>query len=1520
EIAGDFAATGQGRTGRNVQGGGDVNGDGIDDLVVGVGWAFHETGEVAERAYVIYGQQGGFGEIFYLADIDGDNGTVFTLDIPEGYVIPYTGPNANIQDDFVNYLGAVSIDIVADINNDRLDDIVIGTFTRERTVIHNPDDHFDSSDVTETTGKTFVLYGDQGGYGTSFDLNTLASGEGFIVDGVAYDGSGRVATSAGDINGDGGGDIFLGATNAPSLILFGDPFMNLPVTGSVLITGLAKEGETLTSEFNTIDDGDGVGELQLQWLRDGGAIAENGDGLDYTLTNADVGKTISLEVSFIDDSGTLEKVTSAETLLVENVNDLPVAVDDIANGDEDDPLIINVLANDTDEDISDTLFVSAVTQGESGAVVANADGTVTYTPDQEFSGVDSFTYTASDGNGGSSTANVDVTIDIVNDAPIAGEDSITLDEDGTDTVSVLDNDSDVDSASFELIGTTDGAKVTVTHLGNGLIEVTGKENAIGTDSFTYTLRDSGGATSTGTVQVTLNPVNDVPTPQDDLSSWTEDRTLIVNVIDNDTDPDGDTLTVVGVEDGQFTTAILNDDQTITVIPDPDFAGTDFVTYTVRDPGGLEQTAELKVIFTPIPDEPVAVDDDVVVVEDTPLNINVLSNDYDVDGTTPTIIFDNVQYIDPKHGSVAYVDDATLRYTPDQDYVGDDYFQYSITDELGYDAYATVTITVTPENDDPVAVEDLVFVQQESSLTFDPLVNDSDVENDALTITGVTDPSSGTVTIGQDGKSLSYSPKAGFKGNDSFDYTVSDGNGGENSATIDVIVLQNDPPVAVGDTITLLEDTPITFSPMINDTDLDGDSFNIQSVGTATFGALTNNGDGTLTYTPNANVNGDALEMVDYTIVDEFGRTSTAQITFNVTPVDDPTTGELLIKSTIDSFGNPFYEVDDSQLRDVEGIPGLFIQPTEPGGVGGFSGGNLFFEWIWKTASGVQIESGPWFDPFDDQYFGTTVTVEGTLTDGDGNTSFVKSAATAAIPRVWPIYFDPASPEIDIFIIFNEQYDPDNADPTRVLIDNFDINADEISFDKIPRDIALQAIRNAELGSAILSFEDGSTLVVEGEGVTPETLTVDHFILEDGNVDPTGTVIINGTAQAGQTLLADAAAVLDLDGITVATIAYQWQRDGSDIIGATAEGYLLTEGDVGADIRVVYSFTDDFGTDESVTSATIGPIAVDPTTVGESIFGTDNPEVLIGTSGGDTIFALSGDDVINAGAGNDTINGGEGFDRAIFSGNQLSYTVTITPTGTTITDRRVGGDGMDLLDSVELLDFETELSVFGNSPMNLDIFDGPATLNATEFAAITELYIAYFNRAPDAIGLYFWASVYADGFSLANMAVEFFKQPETKLTYAASLDDLGENLTDISTFVSSVYSNVLGRSFDEEGRDFWVGVLERQDVTPASFISEIIKGAKAAAGPDASQEFIDQKAADVAYLETKVDIGAYFAVLKGMSEVNNARAVMELYDGSAQSVQNTVAEIDSIFAEALDAENGEFLMQLIGVIDDPFSVA
>jgi hypothetical protein len=470
-----------------------------------------------------------------------------------------------------------------------------------------------------------------------------------------------------------------------------------------------------------------------------GTVVDNGDGtLTYTPDadwNGVDSYTYTVSDGFLTDTATV-------TITVTPVNDFPVAVDDAGTLDEDTFLTLDLVANDTDVD-GDTLVIVAVTQPANGSVVDNGDGTVTYTPDPDWNGVDTFSYTVTDG-ALTAGATVTMTVTAVNDAPVGGADADVIAEDGSSTIPVLGNDTDVENDPLTVVAVTQGANGTVTDNGDGTITYTPDPDWNGTDSYTYTVSD-GSLTDTVTVTVTVLAVNDAPVAVDDADTILEDGSSTVDVLANDTDVENDPLTVVSVTQGANGSVTDNGDGTITYTPDPDWNGVDSYTYTVSD-GELTDTATVTVTVTAVNDAPVAVDDADSILEDGVSTLDVLVNDYDVDGT-PVV----TGVTQGANGSVVDNGDGTVTYTPAADWNGVDSYTYTVSDGELTDT-ATVTVTVTAVNDAPVAVDDADTILEDGSSTVDVLANDTDVENDPLTVVSVTQGANGSVTDNGDGTS------------------------------------------------------------------------------------------------------------------------------------------------------------------------------------------------------------------------------------------------------------------------------------------------------------------------------------------------------------------------------------------------------------------------------------------------------------------------------------------------------------------------------------------------------------------------------------------------------------------------------------------------------------------------------------------------------------------------------------------------------------------------------------------------
>jgi hypothetical protein len=339
----------------------------------------------------------------------------------------------------------------------------------------------------------------------------------------------------------------------------------------------------------------------------------------------------TIRVRTTDSGGyTFEQALAIE---VTNLDEPPTAVNDSAIVVEDSAATtIDVRTNDTDVD-GGLKTIETVTQPDHGQVaITNGGNDLTYQPDANFAGTDSFTYTLD----GGSIATVTVTVTPVDDAPVAVDDSVTVLEDsGTTEIDVRANDTDIDGGPMTVTAVTQPAAgqgaVAISGGGTG-VSYTTATNFEGTTSFTYTLDGA----STATVTITVTPVDDPATAVDDAFTVAEDSAATtLDVLANDTDIDGGgAIALQSVTQPANGTVVLVGTTAVSYQPNADFAGTDTFTYTLA--GG--STATVRVTVTNVDDAPVAVDDAATVSEDAGATaIPVLTNDTDIDGGTKNIL-------------------------------------------------------------------------------------------------------------------------------------------------------------------------------------------------------------------------------------------------------------------------------------------------------------------------------------------------------------------------------------------------------------------------------------------------------------------------------------------------------------------------------------------------------------------------------------------------------------------------------------------------------------------------------------------------------------------------------------------------------------------------------------------------------------------------------------------------------------------------------------------------------------------
>ena len=622
--------------------------------------------------------------------------------------------------------------------------------------------------------------------------------------------------------------------------------------------------------------------------------------------------------------GTANSNVATVTVTVTAADDAPTAVNDAATvGEDSDANAIDVLANDTDSDGGPKAVASATqpAHGTAAIVTTGPDtGKVTYTPAANYHGPDSFTYTL---NGGSA-ATVSITVTAVNDAPVSNDQSVVTAEDTAKALTLTASDNEGDTLTYTVVagpahGTLSGTGASLTY--------TPAANYHGPDSFTFTAQDPSNATSNvATVSITVTPVNDSPVAADDSYSTNEDTALTVpqpGVLGNDTDADGNTHTAVLVASPTNGMVTLNANGSFVYTPAANHSGSDSFTYKVNDGTADSNVATVTITVTPVNDAPVADGQSITTAEDTDRAITLTATDADGNTLSYTIVSA------PTHGTLSGTAPG-LTYTPAANYHGPDSFTFKANDGTADSNVATVTLTVTAVNDAPVAVNDAATTAEDTAVTVAVLANDSDVENNALSVSITTAPTNGSATVNAD-QTVSYTPAANFFGTDSFSYTISDGNGGTATATVSVTVTSvNDDPVAKDDAATVAEDSGATaINVLANDSFAPdaGETLAVTAVGAARNGTAAFTATG-VTYTPNANYSG--TDSFTYTISDGNGGTATATVTLTVTAVNDAPVAANDSYSTAENtaltVATPGVLGNDT---DVDGNPLTAVKVTDP---------------------------------------------------------------------------------------------------------------------------------------------------------------------------------------------------------------------------------------------------------------------------------------------------------------------------------------------------------------------------------------------------------------------------------------------------------------------------------------------------------------------------------------------------------------------------------------------------------------
>ena len=473
-----------------------------------------------------------------------------------------------------------------------------------------------------------------------------------------------------------------------------------------------------------------------------------------------------------------------------------------------------------------------------------------------------------------------------NTPPTAQDDTLEIFEDTPTIIYVLNNDSDIDNDHLTITHaeiTNGPGKVSIQNIVNddgqssNALFFTPEQDSNLSSIIRYSISDGHNNDTNAQVNLHIFPINDAPESFPDFAEMEEDTKLTLDVLANDYDADNDTLTISSASSALGTVEV-NPNNTITFQAINNFTGIVEINYITLDGHGGITAGIATITVINVNDEPVAIDDTAETTEDSAIVIDVLSNDSDEDNDEL-----KVSHASSSKGQVSINTDNSLTFTPTENINGSAILNYTISDEKGGISSAEVYVSILPVNDSPDLSNDTVRTDEDTPVIINILDNDSDADNDILTVTDVhTTTPGGMVSLNKD-NTLTFVPVSDFNGEVNLSYTVNDSHGGIASASVTVTINPiNDLPILTDHQTATEQAVGITIDALVGAYDPDGDTLSIITA-TALNGEVTFNDDQSITYHPASNFSGE--DTISYTVSDGKGGISNAIITVFVSAIE-----------------------------------------------------------------------------------------------------------------------------------------------------------------------------------------------------------------------------------------------------------------------------------------------------------------------------------------------------------------------------------------------------------------------------------------------------------------------------------------------------------------------------------------------------------------------------------------------------------------------------------------------------------